>query len=101
MFSWLEGGSFNHAALLCTVTWFTQSCSAAIQQLQKLLALYMGIIPASAGKQGTLQQQHLQPQRSPSIPGAGLADKVLPPRFIGHLDELVLVALSQHLLHGS
>lgn len=86
---------------MCTVTWLTQSCPAAFQQLQKFLAVYMGITPETAGKKGTLQQQHLQPQKSPSIPGAGLADKVLPTRFIGHLDELVLVALSQHLLHGS
>ena len=49
---------------------------------------------------GTLQQYH-EPQRSPTVPGAGLVDKVLPTRLVGHLDELVLVGLSQHLLHGS
>lgn len=76
------------------------SCPAAFQQLQEFLREYMGITPGTAGKKGTLHQYH-QPQTSPTVPGAGLADKVLPTRLVGHLDELVLVALGQHLLHGS
>lgn len=60
----------------------------------------MGIAPGTAGNKGTLQRYH-QPQTSPTVPGAGLVDEVLPTRLVGHLDELVLVALSQHLLHGS
>lgn len=61
----------------------------------------MGITPGTVGKKGTLQQHYLQPQRSATVPGAGLVDKVLPTRLVGHLNELVLVALGQHLLHGS
>ena len=76
------------------------SCLAAFQQLQEFLGVYVGITLWTAGGKGTLQQYH-QPQTSPTVPGAGLADKVLPTRFVGHLDELVLVALGQHLLHGS
>lgn len=74
--------------------------AAAFQQLQELLGAHTGITPGTAGKKGTLQQYH-QPQTTPTVPGAGLVDKVLPTRLVGHLDELVLVALSQHLLHGS
>lgn len=51
-------------------------------------------------KERDLRQYH-QPQPPLPVPGAGLVDKVLPTRLVGHLDELVLVALGQHLLHGS
>lgn len=54
----------------------------------------------TAGRTGT-GPRHRQPQTSPAVPGAGLVDKVLPTGLIGHLDELVLVALGQHSLHGS
>lgn len=36
-----------------------------------------------------------------TLPGIGLLDQVLPLRLIGRLDEPVLAALGQHLLHGS
>lgn len=54
----------------------------------------------TAGRTGT-GPRHRQPQTSPTVPGAGLVDKVLPTGLVGHLDELVLVALGQHSLHGS
>lgn len=54
----------------------------------------------TAGRTGT-EPRHRQPQTSPAVPGAGLVDKVLPTGLVGHLDELVLVALGQHSLHGS
>lgn len=35
-----------------------------------------------------------------TLPGTGLLDQALPLRLVGHLDEPVLIALGQHLLHG-
>lgn len=35
-----------------------------------------------------------------TLPGTGLLDQVLPLRLVGHLDEAVLTAFGQHLLHG-
>ena len=35
-----------------------------------------------------------------TLPRTGLLDQVLPLSLGGHLDELGLTALSQHLLHG-
>lgn len=35
-----------------------------------------------------------------TLPGTGLLDQALPLRLVGHLDEPVLAALRQHLLHG-